>query len=125
MTLPFVGQVQDLGDRFVAQLAWLRRNTVALTRVNKMIYTPPPEFNEYLSTIPYSGPQLQDFPQTPTGPNHLWFFPIPLVLGGTNTQSPAGGTTGIVSTAYQPEVPETEAWALSAHGYYQGISVEG
>jgi hypothetical protein len=127
----YVGQVQDMGNRFIYFLNWLRAKTVPFTRPIQtggfpdQGYVGPPATNDYLPTVPLSGPQLQNDPQYPRATPHLWFNPHALVLGGTSTQSPPGATTGLVSQNLQPEVPETDPWLLSAHGYYEGRSVAG
>ena len=101
MTLTFVGQVQDMGNRFVSYLQWLRRSTPQLTRVDHMIYTGPPAYNDYLQTV--------------AGTNRpLPFAAAPLTLPDT-------GAGGVVSQQYQPEVISPgETWLLSSHGYYEG-----
>lgn len=101
-----VGQVVDMGNRFLQYLQALRSAWTPLTRVvdhrsgSPFIYTPPPAYNDYLGVVPYT--VRQRYPNSPPA----------LTLPDT-------GTPGVVPPDQQPAVPESDPWLLTVHGYYQ------
>lgn len=99
-----VGQVQDMGNRFVRFLNALRAATPALTRVGHVLIgvSPQDPNKDFLQTVAMVAPRL---PQAP---------PV-LTMADTTTMA-------VVPMKVQPEVGTTDAWLLTVHGY-QGPDV--
>ena len=106
-TITQIGQVQDLGDRFVGFLQALRVATPPLTRVKHILFGSSPQDpnKDLLQTVAMIAPRL---PQAP---------PV-LTMADT-------GTGGVVPQAQQPEVNTGDAWLLTVHGYMSPDATQG
>lgn len=107
MTLPDIGQVYDMGTRFVGFLQALRGATPRLTRVDHVLlgHSPQDPNKDFLQTVAMVAPRL---PQAP---------PV-LTMADT-------GTGGVVSLDRQPEVQTGDAWLLTVHGYMTPEATQG